>query len=87
MVAFGELAMIGYGGEPFTEYATKIRENEEDLFILCACCVNGGQGYLPTQSAFEEGGYEARSSRFTSSVATVLPETAKAMLAEHKKTF
>jgi len=27
--------------------------------------VNGGQGYLPTAQAFEEGGYEAFSSRFT----------------------
>lgn len=85
MVAFGKIALVGFGGEPFTEYATKVREGEEELFIICACCANGGQGYLPTQSAFDEGGYEARSSRFTSSVATVLPAAAKEMLAKHKK--
>ena len=85
MGAFGKIALVGFGGEPFTEYATKVREGEEELFIICACCANGGQGYLPTQSAFDEGGYEARSSRFTSSVATVLPAAAKEMLAKHKK--
>ena len=85
MVAFGKVALVGFGGEPFTEYATITREGEDDLFIICACCANGGQGYLPTLSAFEEGGYEARSSRFTKGVATLLPKTAKDMLAEHKK--
>ncbi len=85
MVAFGKIALVGFGGEPFTEYATKVRKGEDELFIICACCTNGGQGYLPTKSAFEEGGYEARSSRFTSGVATVLPAAAKEMLAKHKK--
>ncbi|MBR7164642.1 MAG: neutral/alkaline non-lysosomal ceramidase N-terminal domain-containing protein [Clostridia bacterium] len=85
MVAFGKVALIGFGGEPFTEYATRTRASAPDLFVICACCTNGGQGYLPTKSAFEEGGYEARSSRFTPCVADLLPETAAALLKAHQE--
>ncbi|MBR2616060.1 MAG: hypothetical protein IKC69_05225 [Clostridia bacterium] len=84
MVAFGKVALIGFGGEPFTEYATRARAAAPELFVICGCCVNGGQGYLPTKSAFEEGGYEARSSRFTPCVAEKLPEAVAHLLASHK---
>ncbi|MBR3837223.1 MAG: neutral/alkaline non-lysosomal ceramidase N-terminal domain-containing protein [Clostridia bacterium] len=85
LAAFGKVALVGFGGEPFTEYATRTRAAAPELFVICACCTNGGQGYLPTKSAFEEGGYEARSSRFTPCVADVLPETATALLKKHQE--
>jgi hypothetical protein len=61
----GELAFIGFGGEPFTHYATAVRENFPGKTVIAACCANGYQGYLPTAKAFEQGGYEAMSSPFT----------------------
>ena len=82
MVAFGKVALIGYGGEPFTEYATNLRAAIPELFVLSACLANAGQGYLPSASAFSEGGYEAVTTNFTDSVAPVLQECAINMLKE-----
>ncbi len=83
MVAFGKVALIGYGGEPFTEYATVLREAVPELHIMTACLANAAQGYLPSASAFKEGGYEAVSSNFTESVAPVLQGCAIDMLKSH----
>lgn len=65
VVRFGKIAFVGLGGEPFTAYGEKARAADPDSFVVCACCTNGYQGYLPTYAAFMEGGYEARSSNFT----------------------
>lgn len=83
MLAFGKIALIGYGGEPFTEYADIPRAAVPELFVLSACLANGGQGYLPSVSAFAEGGYEARTTNFTESVAPVLQACAIDMLKNH----
>ena len=61
----GKLAFVGFGGEPFTHYATAVRENFPQKTVIAACCANGYQGYLPTAKAFEQGGYEAISSPFS----------------------
>jgi hypothetical protein len=65
VISFGKAAIVGFGGEPFTHYATAVREACPDRFIIASCCANGGEGYLPTSAAFAEGGYEANSSYFT----------------------
>jgi len=65
VVGFGDVAFVGFGGEPFVEYGAAARELATEKFVLAACCTNGYEGYLPTAKAFEEGGYEAKSSRFT----------------------
>lgn len=85
MIAFGKIALIGYGGEPFTEYATTPRNAVPELFVLSACLANGGQGYLPSAAAFEEGGYEARTTNFTAVTAPTLQNAAINMLKEHLK--
>ena len=84
MVAFGELAILGYGGEPFTEYADVLRAAHPELFILTACNCNGSQGYLPSAAAFEEGGYEACTTNFTPETPALLQGLAKELLAAHK---
>ena len=43
----------------------------------------GKQGYLPTKNAFEEGGYEARSSRFTPTLEQEAKDSAKRLLDEY----
>ena len=65
VVRLGEIAFVGFGGEPFTAYAAKAREAAPERFVISACCTNGYEGYLPTYTAFTEGGYEARSTNFT----------------------
>ena len=64
-LGFGRLAIVGFGGEPFMHYAQLARECAPDKHVICACCANGYEDYLPTDSAFDEGGYEATSTPFT----------------------
>ena len=64
VLRLGRLAFVGFGGEPFTHYAIATREACSDVTVISACCCNGYEGYLPTKTAFEEGGYEANSSPF-----------------------
>jgi len=83
--AVGEFALIGFGGEPFTEYGAVLRRDNPELFVLTACNCNGSEGYLPTEAAFEEGGYEVCTTSFTPCTPTVLLGKANALLADHKK--
>lgn len=85
ILAFGQIALIGFGGEPFTEYADIARQAVPDLFILSACNANGAQGYLPSVSSYEEGGYESRTSNFTPESVPLLQNTAIELLKEHVK--
>ena len=87
LVAFGKVAIVGYAGEPFTEYADVLRTAYPQLFILTACNCNGAQGYLPSAAAFEEGGYEAGSTSFTSVTPAILQTEAKAKLKRHIETL
>ena len=65
VLGMGDIAFFGLGGEPFTEYGYIAREACPDKFILTATCANGGEGYLPSTQAFEQGGYEVVTSNFT----------------------
>ena len=65
VIGFGDLALVGYGGEPFMHYADGARAAAPNKHVICACCANGYEDYLPTDSAFDEGGYEATSTPFT----------------------
>ena len=65
VLGMGKIAFFGLGGEPFTEYGYIAREGNPDKFVLTATCANGGEGYLPSQQAFEQGGYEVVTSNFT----------------------
>ena len=64
-LSLGKVAFVGVGGEPFTEYGYNMRQRCPDRFIITATCANGGEGYLPSKTAFEQGGYEVISSHFT----------------------
>lgn len=58
----GDLCFAGIGGEPFTEIGNRINAASPfDATILCAL-TNSAGGYIPVKTAYEEGGYEAKSS-------------------------
>lgn len=80
VLSFGKVAIVGYGGEPFTEYAQNVRKANPHLFVLSACLANGSQGYLPSRSAFEEGGYEAHATNFTIGIADACQNKAQEFL-------
>ena len=80
VISFGDVAILGYAGEPFTEYAVKPRAQFPELHVMTACLANGSQGYLPSADAFAEGGYEASSSEFDASLASTLQGIAVELL-------
>ena len=53
--------------------------------IMPCALTNGSMGYFPMQSAFDEGGYEARSSNYKAGVAEAIIEGGKALLDEMRK--
>ena len=69
-VAIGDaIAFAGIPGEPFTEIGHAIKDRSPFKMTFCTCLTNGACGYFPVASAYAEGGYEARSSVFASTVA------------------
>lgn len=80
VLGLGDVALVGFGGEPFTHYGTAAREAAPDKTVLCACCANGYEGYLLTAQAFAEGGYETATSLFTEGLEEQCVGAASAML-------
>ncbi len=78
----GPVALVGIPGEPFTEVGVKIKEAEGFSLILPCALTNGYEGYFPVKSAYDEGGYEARSSRYKSGVAETIIEGGKQIITE-----
>lgn len=83
-IRIGEIAMVGIPGEPFTDISMKIKETEGWELIMVCELVNGHNGYFPIKSAYDEGGYEARSSKFKSGVGEIIIDGAKELLKQMK---
>lgn len=81
----GPVALVGIPGEPFTEIGVKIKEAEGFELVMPCALTNGYEGYFPVQSAYDEGGYEARSSRYAAGIAETIVEAGKAIVAELAK--
>ena len=84
-VRLGNVAFVGIPGEPFTDIGVQIKTAEGyDMIMPCALTC-GNEGYFPVESAYAEGGYEARTSPFKAGVADAIVNKAKEMLKELKK--
>jgi hypothetical protein len=55
---FGRALVVHLPGEPFVEYQLKAQELRKDRFVCVAGYGDGGPGYIPTNQAYLEGGYE-----------------------------
>jgi hypothetical protein len=55
---FGKVQVLHLPGEPFIEYQLKAQELRKDSFVCVAGYGDDGPGYIPTDKAFLEGGYE-----------------------------
>jgi hypothetical protein len=83
-IAIGKVALFGIPGEPFNRIGISLKDTEGfDLIIPC-CLTNGSEGYFPMKDAYDEGGYEAKSSSFKAGVAELIIEEGKKMLEELK---
>lgn len=80
-VKIGPVAFVGIPGEPFTDIGVGIKDTEGWSMILPCALTNGNQGYFPMKSAYDEGGYESRTSPYKSGVAEAIIEGGKELLA------
>ena len=80
----GGVALLGIPGEPFTGIGVGIKEAEGWDLVIPAGLSGGYEGYFPMKSAFDEGGYEARTSPFKSGVAELIIDEGKKLLVELK---
>ena len=80
-VAIGDTVLVGICGEPFTGIGVQIKEIPGWKAIMPCGLINGSAGYFPLNDAFEEGGYEARSSRYTAGISDAIVAGAKELLA------
>ena len=83
-VAIGDIALLGVPGEPFTGVGRGLKTSKDWAAVLPCCLTNGGEGYFPMLDAYEEGGYEARSSRFKAGTAEKIVEEGLRLLREMK---
>ncbi len=81
-VRIGGVALIGLPGEPFTDIGRRLKEAGGWRLVLPCCITNGYEGYFPMRDAYEEGGYEARSSVYRAGVAEQLIREGVALLDE-----
>ena len=79
-VKIGPVALLGIPGEPFNGVGIGIKEAKGWDLVMPCCLTNGCRGYFPMKDAYDEGGYEARSSRFKAGTAEQIIEDAKALL-------
>ena len=79
-LAIGKIAMIGIPGEPFTGIGRGLKLAKGWELVLPCCQTNDRVGYFPMQEAYDEGGYEARSSIFAAGVAERIIEEGTALL-------
>ena len=76
------LAFGGFPGEPFTELGRIVKRESKFKMTIPTCTTNGSFGYLPEESAYAEGGYEQRSSRYAAGVGERLAKGIITTLAE-----
>ena len=81
-IKLGPVAMVGIPGEPFTDVGVQIKDTPGWELIMPCALTNGYLGYFPMQSAFDEGGYEARTSRFRGGVAERIIKGGKELLSK-----
>ena len=75
-LSLGPVVMLGIPGEPFTGVGRAIKAGSKHPMTMPCCITNGSIGYFPMMDSYDEGGYEARSSRFKAGVAEQISESA-----------
>ena len=81
-LAVGPVAFVGIPGEPFTGIGRALKKAPKWTLVLPTCLTGGDDGYFPMREAYDEGGYEARSSPFRAGVAERIIDEGLSLLAE-----
>ncbi len=81
-IKIGDLVFAGIGGEPFTELGNRICADSPFKETVLCCLTNSAGGYIPTRKAYEEGGYEARTSNLRPGGDDIIAEGMRQLLNE-----
>lgn len=79
LFSVGPWRFVAWQGEVFTEFALAIRQANPNTFV-CTCANGSMAGYITTQAAAEEGGYEASTSVFSTDSGRLLVEATQRLL-------
>ncbi len=63
VIVLGDTAIVAFPAEVFAEIGLEVKAKSPFTHTFVACYANGIVGYIPTQAAFSEGGYEVRTAR------------------------
>jgi len=78
----GSAAVVGLPGEVFCQLGLDIKRDAPLSHVMVAELSNDNPGYIPTPSAFEEGGYEVDSAASAQETGGLLVEAARELLAQ-----
>lgn len=81
-VRIDDFTWVTFPGELFHEIGKRIKSSTHTKYAFVIGYCNGGVGYLPTQKAFSEGGYEPAGSHFDPISEQILVKEIKNMLVE-----
>jgi len=73
VLRIGDYFIVGLPSEVFVEYQMQVRERSEAPYTFVSELANDSISYIPTPEAYEEGGYEERSS-------SLAPDAGKALV-------
>ncbi|MEP6595536.1 MAG: neutral/alkaline non-lysosomal ceramidase N-terminal domain-containing protein [Ginsengibacter sp.] len=82
VLKIGNIVLAGVSGEVFNEISVKIRKQSPYAFTFMITHCNGSSGYLVTDAAYAEGGYEVNSTRAKSGAEKAIIENLLAMINE-----
>jgi hypothetical protein len=80
VLKIGNIVLTGVSGEVFNEISVKMREQSPYTFTFMITHCNGSSGYLVTDAAYAEGGYEVNSTRAKSGAEKAIIENLLAMI-------
>ncbi len=81
IIKIGDWAFVAWPGEIFVEYSLVVKALQNNTWIISWANVDL-QGYIVTEEAAQEGGYEASNSLFPAKCGQILVEKTLKMLAE-----
>lgn len=80
----GDVAVVGLGGEVFHEIGRAIKKSSPFQHTIVITHCNGAAGYLVAPSAYPEGGYEVKTTRFAPEAAGLVTKEVQSLLARLK---
>lgn len=82
VLKIGNIVLTGVSGEVFNDISVKMRNQSPYAFTFMITHCNGSSGYLVTDAAYAEGGYEVNSTRAKSGAEKAIIENLLTMINE-----